>query len=287
MLDEPFLGSAAVTAGQLTRAELRGSRFVQVFRDVYVAADRELDLVVRSQAAHLLLPEDGALGGYSAARILGAGCSPGNAPVEVVVPRGDIAKRRGLVVRQDVLTPQEVCVVDGCRVTTPFRTAWDLGRRLRLTEAVVAVDGLARVGRFAPSTLLHGPVGARGCRRLRRVVELSDTLAESAMETRLRLLLVLADLPLPVLQFRVLDGNGTVLARVDLAYPKARLALEYDGEHHFDEERSRGDRRRDLQLDEVDWYTMRFTRDDVLLTPQDTIRRVRHRLAARLALYAS
>lgn len=287
MLEGPFRGSAAVATGLLTAAELRGPLYVPVFRDVYVAADRDQDLVCRSHAAHLLLPPQGALAGHSAAALLGADCSPANAPAEVIVPRGEVGKRRGLVVRQDTLAPTETCVVGGFRVTTPFRTAWDLGRRLRLTEAVVALDALTRVGRLEPSALLHGPPGARGCRQLRRAVELANPLAESAMETRLRLLLVLAGLPVPVLQYRVVDGRGTVLARVDLAYPAARLAIEYDGTDHFDDEHSRRDRHRDLQLDDIDWFTMRFTNGDVFQTPLDTVRRVRTRLAARLVQFAA
>jgi hypothetical protein len=286
-VDGPFLGSAAVAAGLVTQAELRTTRYVPVFRDVYVEAGREQNLLLRSVAAHLLVPPNGALGGHSAAALLGADCSPENAPAEIIAPRGGVTRRRGLVVRQDQLAAGEVCTVAGCRVTTPFRTAWDLGRRLRLTEAVVAVDALARLGRFAPAALLHGPPGARGCRQLRRAVELSNPLAESAMETRLRLVLVLGGLPEPVLQYRIADDDGTILARVDLAYPGARLALEFDGRDHFDDEQGRHDRLRDLRLDELDWCTMRFTRDDVFLTPQDTVRRVRHRLNARLAQFAA
>jgi very-short-patch-repair endonuclease len=278
----PFRGSVAVASGLVTEAALRGAAFCPVFRDVYVGAGHDLDLALRSRAAHLLLPAQGALAGHSAAALLGAGCSPRTAPAEVIAPRGEVRPRRGLVVRQDRLDPVEICLVDGLRVTTPLRTAWDLGRRLRLVEAVVAVDALSRLGCFDPAALLLGPPGARGCRQLRRVVELTNPLAESPMETRLRLLLVLAGLPEPVPQFRLRDGRGVVVARVDLAYPDARLALEYDGEVHFDDEHSRRDRSRDLQLDDLDWYTMRFTRDDVLLRPQDTVRRVRTRLQARL-----
>ena len=283
VLEGPFRGSMAVVCGLVTEAELRSPRFQPVFRDVYAPAGCELDLVLRSRAAHLLLPAHGALAGHSAAALLGAECSPRTAPAEVIAPRGEVRPRRGLVVRQDRLDPDEICIVDGHRVTTPLRTARDLGRRLRLVEAVAAVDALVRLGRFDVAALLLGPPGARGCRQLRRVVELANPLAESPMETRLRLLLVLAGLPAPELQYRVRDAHGAVLARVDLAYPAARLALEYDGEVHFDEEHSRRDRLRDLRLDDVDWHTMRFTRDDVLRTPQDTVRRVRTRLEARLS----
>jgi very-short-patch-repair endonuclease len=282
VLDGPFLGSAAVAAGLLTPAELRSSRFVAVFRDVYAPAGSALDLVERSRAAHLLLPPDGALGGYSAAALHGAVCGPPNAAAEIIAPRGDVRKRRGLVVRQCALDPADVDEVAGLRVTSPRRTADHLGRRLPLVDAVVALDALVRVGRFAPADLLHGAVGARGCRRLRDAVALADARAESPMETRLRVLLVLAGLPAPVPQFRVRDRSGVVRARVDLAYPDARLALEYDGAHHFDARHGRSDRRRDLQLDDLDWHTMRFVDADLLATPHETVRRVRRRLAERL-----
>ncbi len=282
MLDGPFLGSAAVAAGLLTPAELRSSRFVAVFRDVYAPAGSALDLVERSRAAHLLLPPDGALGGYSAAALHGAVCGPPNASAEIIAPRGDVRKRRGLVVRQCALDPADVDEVAGLRVTSPRRTADHLGRRLPLVDAVIALDALVRVGRFAPADLLHGAVGARGCRRLRDAVALADARAESPMETRLRVLLVLAGLPAPVPQFRVRDRSGVVRARVDLAYPDARLALEYDGAHHFDARHGRSDRRRDLQLDDLGWCTMRFVDTDLLATPHETVRRVRRRLAERL-----
>jgi very-short-patch-repair endonuclease len=285
-MDGPFLGSLAVGTGLLTPAELRSDRFVPLFRDVFVEAGVEVDLGVLSEGAHLLMPEDGALCGHSAATLLGAGCSPPTAAAEFIAPRGNVGKRRGLIVRQAALAPDEICLVGSLRVTTPLRTAYDLGRRLELVRAVTAVDALARIGGFAPPVLLDGPVGARGRRRLREVVALADPLAESAMETRFRLVLVGGGLPRPVSQFPVRTAGGVVVARVDLAYPEVRLALEYDGTHHFDDEFSRRDRRRDLVLDELGWQTMRFTSDDVLRTPQETVRRVRNRLAERRARLA-
>jgi hypothetical protein len=56
--------------------------------------------------------------------------------------------------------------VHGHAVTSPLLTAWDLGRRLDLTEAVVAVDALAARGGFSPAALLERRAtspGARGC----------------------------------------------------------------------------------------------------------------------------
>jgi very-short-patch-repair endonuclease len=282
-VEGPFIGSDAVADGLITVHELRNPRFQKIYRDVYVEDRRRLDLRARSEAAHLFVPPDGALGGHSAAELLGAECSPPNAAAELIAPRGDVRKRRGLKVRQDALSEEEVCLVGPFRVTTPLRTAYDLGRRLELIEAVAAVDALARLGRFDPMMLLNGPPGARYRRRLPEVVALADPLSESVMETRLRVLLVRGGLPTPVAQFRVLDACGQVRARVDLAYPAARLALEYDGSHHFDEQFSRRDRSRDLELGDLGWQTMRFTAEDLLLTPQDTVRRVGSRLAERMS----
>jgi hypothetical protein len=159
------------------------------------------------------------LGGYSAAALLGADCAPRNAPAEVIVPHRFVA-HRGLRVRRDHLAEQDVLETGDVRVTTPLRTAWDLARRLTLVEAVVAVDALARRrrsdvrwalarggdvarggavahadalahggGAFTPADLLVKRAvepGARGCRRLDRVVALADPRAESPPETRLR-----------------------------------------------------------------------------------------------------
>jgi SAM-dependent methyltransferase len=66
-------------------------------------------------------------------------------------------------------------------------------------------------------------------------------LAESPPETRLRVALVRAGLQ-PVVQHVVTDEHGFALARADLAYPDARLAVEYDGADHFDKMRAERDR---------------------------------------------
>jgi very-short-patch-repair endonuclease len=173
---------------------------------------------------------------------------------------------------------------DGVRMTSPLRTAWDLARRLSLEEAVVAVDALARVGGFVPDDLLarrRDQPGARGVRGLDEVVALSDPRAESPPETRLRVLLRRAGLPAPEVQYRVEDEHGFVVARVDLAYPAAKLAIEYDGSTHFDRRQTDRDRDRDLELGDLGWDTMRFGSVDLETGPQ-TARRVTRRLEARM-----
>lgn len=125
-----------------------------------------------------------------------------------------------MIVRRDVLHPGEISEVDGVRVTSRLRTAFDLARLLPLTEGVVAVDALAR-GEFAPDLLLHFTVrypGLRGVRRVIDVLSWADARSGSPPETRLRLILVQGGLPRPVPQHPVVDDARRVLW-LDLAYP--------------------------------------------------------------------
>src|SRR4029077_1646864 len=68
--------------------------------------------------------------------------------------------------------------------------------------------------------------------RLRRLVELAEPAAESPMESRLRMLLVLAGLPRPLVQVELHDSRGRFIGRADLYYPSHRLVIEYDGGSH-------------------------------------------------------
>jgi hypothetical protein len=233
-----------------------------VFRDVYVPASVELTLAVRSVAAYLLVQEQGGvLAGYSAAALHHAACAPADAPAEVLVPR-PLRARSGLLVHHGTPPPRSVTIRGGCRVTTATRTAVDLARRLDLVDAVVAVDALARRGAFAPSALIE-PSRPRGWRRIAEVVALADPRAESPMETRLRVGLITAGLPPPLVQHEILDEYGFVLARVDLAYDAAKLAIEYDGATHFDRRGRERDLQRDVILAGYGWQTIRLTRLDV------------------------
>ena len=87
------------------------------------------------------------------------------------------------------------------------------------------------------------------------------------METRLRLLLHDAGAPTPIPQYEVRDDDGRFIGRVDLAYPQWRIALEYEGDHHRERARFRGDIARVNALRLAGWLVLRFTADDVLRHP--------------------
>lgn len=149
---------------------------------------------------------------------------------------------------REQLADDEVETVHGLVVTGALRTAYDLARWSALVEGVVAADALGRIGRFGPSALLGLSArypGARWRKRVPLVAELMDPRvdprAESAMETRCRLSLVLRGLPRPELQYRVCDEIGDHVAWLDMAYPSVRAGVEFDGEHHQNTQKFRSD----------------------------------------------
>jgi very-short-patch-repair endonuclease len=206
------------------------------------------------------------LSGYSAAVLLTADCAPADAPAEIILPRSHRCAPAGLVIRQDLLADDEWRTSRNTDLTTPVRTAYDLARRCPLVEAVVALDAVAGRFGFAPSEVLvmaERHPRARGTVRLPRVVGLSQPRAESAMETRLRMVLVLGGLPRPTVQHPVRDEHGRLLATVDMAYPDQMLAIEYEGADHFTARRGTRDAYRYTRLVDMGWRVYRYTARDV------------------------
>lgn len=257
MLDQPFRWSWAVGTGALTPGQLQGPRFRRLFTGIYVLADVEVDLALRSRAAALAFGGCGVLGGWSAAELLGASCGPSDAPVEIIAPGRGRRRRTGLVVRGDVLASDEVTMVGGVPVTTPVRTAFDLARRGTLADAGVAIDALTHAFGISPQDVVvfgYRHLGARGSRQLLDAVRLASPLAESPMETRIRLAIHDDGLPMPVLQHPV----GPYF--LDMAYPRIRLGVEYDGREHLTQERAMRDLVRESYLGRAGWEVLRSGR---------------------------
>jgi hypothetical protein len=283
-INGPFRGSHALEQGLVTRNALYGSRYLRLFPDIYVPAGSSLSLSTRSMAAALLVADHGVLVGYSAAELLDAACAPRDADAEVGIPGKSLRDQPGLRVHRDRLADDEITEVQGVLVTTALRTAYDLARWQPLSEAVAAVDALARIGGFPPDAVLgiraRYPRARWRC-RVPNVVSLADTGAESVMETRCRLALVAHGLPQPITQHRVTDARGRTVGRLDLAYPGRRVGIEYDGRLHQDDVRAVRDERRDNALAALGWVVLRFNSDDVLRRPAEMAQRVRETLSRR------
>jgi very-short-patch-repair endonuclease len=168
----------------------------------------------------------------------------------------------------------------GLPTTSALRTVVDLAGRNPVTEGVVAGDMFLHAGLVSLRELreyVDEHPGVKGIARLRRVVGLAEPKAESAMESRLRMLLVLARLPRPEAQVPIHDDQGRFLGRPDLLYSRQRLAIEYDGGTH--RERMVDDNRRQNGLVGAGFRLLRFTSADLYGTPDLVAVQVRHSLA--------
>jgi hypothetical protein len=281
-----FIGTHAVAEGALTTRQLREGPYVRVLRGVYADPSIPRDHLLRCRAAALLMPAGAALGARSAAAVLGAP-PPGYAdPVTVVLPAG--AQWRGptgVRVHRATLRPEDVLEDDdGIRHTTPVRTAWDVGALERTATAVGVLDGMVRAGQVDPAhlrQLLDDGIGRWRCRQVRRAFELVDGRSESPPESWVRVACALGGLPAPIPQFDVM-ADGVWLARVDLAWPDARVIVEYEGEYHFDGLQISRDDIRLRRLVAAGWRVIRLAAHD--LRDMDA---VVSRIAAELAWSSS
>jgi hypothetical protein len=270
-----FRGSDAVAGGLVTKETLRRRAWRRLFTDVYVSADATDDHRMWCEAVALTLTGAEAIDRYSAAYLLGVDLLTPGAAVSVSSARKVHAwpHPRRVVVRAQ-LTPLDIVTVAGVPLTTPQRTAFDLGRQAHRVKALIALDALCH-RHLVSLPDIAGYAGERsrwpGIRRLRELLPLVDARAESPMETELRLLLHDAGAPPPTPQYEVHDTDGRFIARVDLAYPRSRIAIEYEGDHHRERAQFRRDITRVNALQKAGWLVLRYTADDVRHHPKRLI----------------
>lgn len=276
-MKEPFVGSVALRRRSLSRHQLR-TRYRAVFPDVYLSRDAVPTLELRIAAAWLWSGGHAVIAGAAAAFLLGAGWIPDNVPVELICDRPRAP--RGVLTRRCALTEGETQSIDGLPVTTPERTAFDIGRRGAVRSAVVRLDALARATDFKIDDVLsvaRQHPGSPGLRQLETALKLVDPGAQSPRESYLRLLLIDAGLPRPQTQIPVLGVDGIPFAYLDLGWDDAMVAVEYDGDQHRTNRRQYvKDVRRLERLERMGWIIVRVVAED---HPVDVVRRVRAALA--------
>lgn len=281
-MSEPFIGSAAVAAGDITKSSLR-RHFTRLFPDVYVRAGTEPTAQDLARAGWLWSGRKAVIAGRSAAALLGAEWTDASLPVDLIHENRN--RLRGITVRGDRLADNEIQVIDGMPVTTPVRTALDLACWYPRSVAVPALDALARASSIDADdalVLARQYPGRRGIRMARESLGLVDGGAQSPKETWLRLLLVDAGLPRPQTQIPVYDQFGELIAYLDMGWEDIKVAAEYDGEQHRTDRRQYSwDSRRREVLEELGWIVIRVLAGD---RRADVVRRVRAAIARRASL---
>jgi hypothetical protein len=269
LLQGPFRADEAIAKGLLTRSQLRGSGWRRLYPCVFVDSGVAVTPLIRIRAAALWMPPDAVISGRSAAHAWGAELADHDDPVEVTCPRR-VRAAAGISIRRGSIAADEIACHRGLMLTTPTHAAWEIGRAMPESDAIGWVDTLARRRRLSVTDLRQEATrhaGAMGSRRASSTLAFADPRAESPPESRVRLAFRKAGLPLPVPQFSVIV-DGYFIARVDLAWPQWRVAVEYDGQWHDDRAQLHRDRSRLRELNAAGWYVFPITREDMYDMPQ-------------------
>jgi len=278
-MDEPFLGSEALTAGRVTRFQLR-RHCVRLHHDVYLAKGVAMTPTRRARACWLRSRRRGILAGFSASALHGSRWINPAWPAAII----DTNRRPlpGVRVWEERIEADEITVVDGMRATSPARTALDIARRYPVGVAVAGIDALAQAIELKQADielLVDRYRGRRWITRARAALELIDGGAQSPKESWLRLVLVRGGLPTPQTQIPVYDEFGCAVAYLDTGWEDVMVAVEYDGDHHrTDRAQYVKDIRRHELVGRRGWIVVRVVAED---HPSDILRRVRAALAER------
>ncbi|BBX95460.1 hypothetical protein [Mycobacterium lacus] len=278
-MPSPFIGSEAIRDGLLRPHQLR-SGYTRVFPDVYVPRGQPVTMRQKAVAAWLWSHRQGVIAGLTAAACHGSKWVDERLPVELIWSN---ARPPNGVRTYDVrLRPREFGHSGRLPVTSPQRTAFDIGRRRPIGTAIAHLDALMRASGVTSNEvaeLAHQHRGARGLRQLETALELVDPGAQSPKETWLRLLLIRAGLPRPNTQIPVTTPDGTEVYYLDMGWEELMVAAEYDGEHHrLDPWQYKKDIRRRETLERLGWLVVRVIATD---RSGDIIRRVRDALEFR------
>ncbi len=301
----PFTRAAGIAAG-ISAKTLRGPRFRRVFRDVYVAAEVPDRPRLRAEAALAIFAKGSRLSHSSAARLYDA-IVPDD-PFEHVTVAADRHRRRVEGVRCHLERPSpagdasdasdttsgsvaadatsapgsrseggRVRTVDGLPASAPGQLFVEMAPQLTLVEMVVLGDSLVKRGHTTPAEFVDRSAAssAPGARRARRAASYVRAGVDSPMESRLRMLIVLAGLPEPVVNLTIRDVDGQPVRRYDLCWPQARVIVEYDGRLHAERvEQWESDLARREAIDDERWRIIVVTSSGIYREPDRTVDRI-------------
>lgn len=172
------------------------------------------------------------------------------------------------------LTASDLVEVGGARLTSRVRTWLDLAATLSTDDLTMIGDYLVRKprgmfeGRSAPHATLEQLQQAalhhrgRSALRLRRSLEDIRIGSDSPAETRLRLGVLRAGLPAPVLNTAIRD-DGIWLGEPDLSWPEWKVCVEHEGPTHLTKAQQAEDIQRTELRNEEGWIEVRTVAKDL------------------------
>ncbi|MDO7880917.1 endonuclease domain-containing protein [Salinibacterium soli] len=279
-----FTTAEAVAHG-LGRRRLGGPDLVSPAHGVWVSRDVEVTVDMLCRSVLTRIPAGFACDA-TAARLWGVPlplwCD--SEPITVALDSGRAPTGRGIRGRVLGVGADELATRAGIRLTSPARTWVDLAPRLAMRDLVAAGDFLIR--RTSPlvafadlAAAVDRRAGDRGVRRLRAALPLLSDRSESRRESHLRLILARAGLGEVEVNVWITTVSGHRY-RTDFAIREARIAIEYQGEYHFDPAQQRADMLRRSRLQASGWTVIEVSKDD-LANPRELLTRIRNTIARR------
>ncbi len=264
----------------LTRKRLAGfvkvGRLIRVCHGVYALS--EPDVLGKLAALDLLAGQPIVACMGTAAALYGFD-TESTSCVHILDPGVRMRPSTGLMVHQRIGAPLRR--VEGRLATAPAWTVIEVARTLRRPRALATLDAALHVGACTRGEL-HAAIreqkGRRGIVRVRELIGYADGRTESPMESEARLVFINGRLPMPELQYSIVDRYGRVW-RVDFAWPGAMVLAEYDSvEWHMGREALLHDRLKTARLQECGWTTIPMTVDDIRRDPIGLVERVNNHL---------
>lgn len=294
-LDRPFTTAMAVAEG-VSRRQLDlwvgNGALMRPLKGVYYSAGLVDSLGLRLEVLRLVVPESCVVTDRTAGWLWGANMilAPND---HLVVPKAQVFCPPGLRLRNGLVHSGErslvlgdVATVEGLRITTPLRTACDLGRLLHRDQAFAAMDSLAGLRAFSVEELVEATrrfAGYRGVIQLRALAPLVDPDAQSPGESILRLRWLDLGLPRPKCQVEVLAPYGGSYW-VDIGLEEKRFGAEYDGEDFHTDDDTEHDEERRAWMRRTDRWTIVVARKANIHGPHQDIDQMLGRAAHEAGL---
>ncbi len=216
--------------------------------------------------------------------------------LEVIVPSDAASPRTARVKgRRLARSRADTWILQGLPVVDPVAALFTCAAEVTVAQAVAAIDALITTSSAYPGLGPGRPMASTseivdrleswgrfpGSGTIKTAVPLARERVESPKETETRLMIVAAGLPEPVVQWEV-RSEGRFIARVDLAYPELKIAIEYEGDGHRTERAQwRIDIRRQRDLEDGGWIVIRLTELDLSEGGATVLGRLRRAIAAR------
>jgi len=261
---------------------LDGPRFRRILHGIVVEAGVPDTARLRAEAVLVCFFEDAFVSHTTAARLWQVPVNMPPGEHVTVAETGHRLRRRGVTTH--VRPGARPVLVEGLKASSLTDLFVELAEVLPLVELVVVGDWMVRRHKVHPRALRdaarhapgrHGDLARRAAAYVRRRVD-------SPMETRLRMLIVLAGLPEPEINLEIRTEDGEVVRRYDLSWPGVRVIVEYDGRAHVERiEQWESDLKRREAIDDSEWRILVVVASGIYRDPERTLARVHRVLLQR------